>query len=57
MGYDTLENWFKVNWALMHHHKYNLTDIQNMIPWERMVYLTLVEQWVKEQNEINKDKG
>ena len=41
----------KTNFALMQHHKYSLTEIENMIPWEREVYLTLVVNWVQEENE------
>jgi len=35
----------------MQHHNYSLEELENMIPWEREVYLTLVTQFVKEQNE------
>ena len=34
----------------MQHHKYSLTEIENMIPWEREVYLTLFRQHVEEEN-------
>ena len=39
-----------MNFALMQHHKYSLTEIENMIPWERDVYVELVKQWVKQEN-------
>ena len=39
----------KTNFALMQHHNYSLTDIENMIPWEREVYLTLLSNWVEEE--------
>ncbi len=35
----------------MQHHKYSLTEIENMIPWEREIYLTLLNQYVEEENE------
>ena len=35
----------------MKHHGYSFSDIENMIPWEREAYLTLLVQWVKEENE------
>jgi len=41
----------KTNFALMHHHKYSLTEIENMMPWEREVYLTLLAQWLEEEQE------
>jgi len=40
-----------MNFALMQHHKYSLTEIENMIPWERDVYVELVKQWVKQEKE------
>ena len=35
----------------MKHHGYSFSDVENMIPWEREAYLTLLVQWVKEENE------
>ena len=35
----------------MHHHKYSLTEIENMIPWEREIYVAMLAQWIKEENE------
>ena len=35
----------------MQHHKYSLTELENMIPFEREIYLGLLEQWLREENE------
>ena len=35
----------------MQHHKYNLSDIENMIPWEKNVYVTMLVNFIKEENE------
>ena len=35
----------------MQHHKYSLTELENMMPWEREVYMGLLMQWIKEENE------
>lgn len=45
-----LESYFKINFALMQHHKYSLTEIENMMPWERDIYLELLKQFVEEEN-------
>ena len=50
MAHENLESYYKVNFALMQHHKYSLTEIENMIPWEREVYLTLLQQYIEEEN-------
>jgi len=34
----------------MQHHKYSLTELENMIPWEREIYLTLLMDYIKEEN-------
>ena len=50
MAHEDLESYYKLNFALMQHHKYSLTELENMIPWEREVYLTLLQQYIEEQN-------
>lgn len=35
----------------MQHHKYGYTDIENMISWERQVYVMLLNAYLKEENE------
>ena len=36
---------------MMQHHKYSLTELENMIPWEREVYVAMLVEWIKEENE------
>ena len=43
-----LENYYKLNFALMQYHKYSLTEIENLMPWERDVYVTLLKQHLEE---------
>ena len=49
--HDSLENYYKTNFALMQHHKYSLSDLENMIPWEREIYVSLLSNWIKEEND------
>ena len=50
MAHMNLESYFKLNFALMQHHKYSLTEIENMMPWERDIYLGLLNQYIEEEN-------
>ena len=50
MAHMDLESYFKLNFALMQHHKYSLTEIENMIPWERDIYLRLLNQYIEDEN-------
>ena len=36
---------------MMQHHKYSLTELENMIPWEREIYVSLLVQYIEEENE------
>jgi|TARA_S200002703_G_C3768130_1_gene236473 hypothetical protein len=42
---------------MMQHHKYSLSDIENMVPWERDVYVDLLQQHVREENERIKEQN
>lgn len=35
----------------MQHHKYSLTELEGMIPWERDVYLSMLLQYLEEERE------
>ena len=42
---------------MMQHHKYSLTELENMIPWEREIYIGLLMQFLKEEEErMEKEK-
>ena len=40
----------------MHHHKYSLTEIEAMLPWERDVYVSLLINYIKEENEKKRQR-
>jgi hypothetical protein len=50
MAHTDLASYYKVNFALMQHHKYSLMELENMIPWEKEIYLTLLHQYIEEEN-------
>lgn len=50
MAHIDLESYYKLNFALMQHHKYSLTEIEHMMPWERDIYLGLLNQYIEEEN-------
>jgi len=49
--YDTLGNYYQTNFALMQHHKYSLTELEKMIPWERNIYVRLLIKYLEEEKE------
>ena len=41
---------------MMQHHKYSLTELDNMIPWEREIYVQMLVDYIKEENERQKSQ-
>ena len=42
---------------MMQHHKYNLEEIENMMPWEREIYVGLLMKFIEEENEKVKQQN
>lgn len=55
-GYDDIVNFYKTTFALVQHHKYSLTELENMIPWEKYVYLDLLSEFIKKQEQDRRDR-
>ena len=39
---------------MMQNFQYSLTELENMLPWEREIYIEMLMQHLKEKNERNK---
>lgn len=55
MGHDKLSNHYQTNFSLMQHHHWSLSDMENMMPWERYIYIDLLHAYLKEQEQKMKD--
>ena len=55
--HDNLQNHYTTNFSLMQHHKYSLEELENMIPWEREVYVQLLVQHLDEEAERAKSRS
>ena len=36
---------------MMQHHKYSLTELENMLPWERNLYVGVLIDYLKKEKE------
>jgi len=50
MSHMDVEAYYRLNFSLMQHHKYSLTEIENMLPWERDIYVEFLRQFIEEEN-------
>lgn len=46
-----MKNHFETNFALMQHHKYSLHELENMVPWERSIYVAMLADYIRKENE------
>lgn len=56
LGYDDIANHYKTNFALMQHHKYSLSELENMIPWEKYVYVDLLMEHLRKLEQDRRDR-
>ena len=40
----------------MQHHKYSLTELESMLPWERDIYISMSIQYIEEENQKIKER-
>jgi len=45
-----------MNFEMMQRFQYSLEDLEYMIPWEREIYVGLLEQHIKDENERQKQQ-
>lgn len=57
MVHMDLENYYQLNFSLMQYHKYSLTEIENMMPWERDIYVTLLKNHLEEEKMKQQQNG
>jgi len=41
---------------MMQHHKYSLTELESMLPWERDIYVTMLIQYIEDENQKIKER-
>lgn len=57
LSHDNLSNHYQTNFAMMQHHHYSLTELDAMLPWEREIYVSMVVEHVKAENERIKKRA
>ena len=54
LSHESIVNYYTTNFQMMQHHKYSLSELETMIPWEREIYITLLLDWIKKEEERQK---
>lgn len=57
MSHNRLANYYKLTFQLIQHHGYSLTEIENMIPFERDIYVGLLQNYLEDEKERLRSKN
>ena len=47
MAHINAESYYELMFSLMQYHKYSLTEIESMMPWEREIYGNLLRNYLE----------
>ncbi len=51
LSHESLSDFYQSNFNMMQHHGYSLNELEDMMPWEREIYITLLRNYIKEEND------
>ena len=51
LSHDSLQNYYQMNFGMMQHHNWSLAELEEMIPWEREIYIGLLMNYLKEEKQ------
>ena len=57
LGHNSIENYYKTQFSLVQHHKYSLTELENMMPYELEIYVEMLINFLEEQKEFYESKN
>lgn len=57
MAYNSLENFYRVQFALRHLHKWSIGDMNDELPWEREIHIALLNQHLEEEEKKLKEQA
>jgi hypothetical protein len=57
VSHNTLENYYATIFSLVQHHKYSITELENLIPFERDIYIQMLVDYIKQVEELKNKKN
>ena len=53
LSHTNLSLYYKNTFALAQHHKYQISEIENLLPFERELYMDMLLEFIEEQKKKN----
>lgn len=56
VGYLNIALYYQLNFSLMQHHKYSLSDLNSLYPYERDIYVALLADFLQRQEQEQREQ-
>lgn len=50
MYHESLSSYMENMFALVQFHSWGISDIENMMPWEKQIYIEMLHNYVEKKN-------
>ena len=50
MYHESLSSYMENMFALVQFHSWSISDIENMMPWEKQIYIEMLHNYVEKKN-------
>jgi len=57
LSHNTLANYYSTVFALVQHHKYSITEVERLIPYERDIYISMLQEFLKKEKERQEQRA
>lgn len=47
--HNDVTSYYETNFALMQHHSWSISEIEDMIPWEREIYIKYLQNYLEKK--------
>lgn len=53
LSHESLQNLILTNFAMRQHHGWTLDELENVLPWERRIYVDLLNDYLERVEDAN----
>jgi len=56
MSYSDISNYYRTIFSLVQHHKYSITELESLMPFERDLYVEMLVDYMEEQKLLQQQR-
>jgi len=56
LSHNSISNYYNINFNMAQHHGYSISDLENMLPYEHEIFVTLLVNYIESKAEQERRK-